>query len=157
VLLESDASQDERDKYGRLLRYVFLEDGTNFNLLMIEGGYAYEYTYVVPYKYQAEFKKAQMQAEGSESGLWGEVCQAYSSSATPQTDASTVTTASTPESVSNSCSIKGNISSSGEKIFHVIGCQSYNKTVIDVSKGESWFCSEKEALDAGWRKALNCI
>ena len=56
----------------------------------------------------------------------------------------------------NSCTIKGNISSSKEKIFHMIGCGSYNKTVIDESRGEKWFCSEKEAIDAGWRKALNC-
>ena len=59
VSLESDGSQGELDKYNRLLRYVFLEDGTNINLLMIKEGYAYEYTYNLPYKYQAEFKNAQ--------------------------------------------------------------------------------------------------
>jgi len=44
VYLESDITQGELDKYSRLLRYVFLENGTNFNLLMIKEGYAYEYT-----------------------------------------------------------------------------------------------------------------
>jgi len=44
----------------------------------------------------------------------------------------------------------------GEKIYHMIGCASYDKTVIDESAGEKWFCAEQEALDAGWRKALNC-
>ena len=38
----------------------------------------------------------------------------------------------------------------------MIGCGSYAKTTIDESKGEKWFCTEKEAQDAGWRKALNC-
>jgi len=54
------------------------------------------------------------------------------------------------------CDIKGNISSSGEKIYHVAGCKSYKATKISESKGERWFCTEEEALQAGWRKALNC-
>jgi len=51
------------------------------------------------------------------------------------------------------CLIKGNISSSGEKIYHVPGGSSYAKTQIDTSKGERWFCTEQEAQDAGWRKS----
>lgn len=76
VILEPDSTQGERDKYGRLLRYVFLEDGTNFNLLMIKDGYAYEYTYSLPYKYQSEFKTAQKSAETNKKGLWAPgVCE----------------------------------------------------------------------------------
>ncbi len=75
VSLESDPSQGERDKYNRLLRYVFLEDGTNFNLRMIEEGYAYEYTYNTPYKYQAQFKRAQIEAKNAGAGLWGDNCR----------------------------------------------------------------------------------
>ncbi len=70
VKLEADSSQGERDKYGRLLRYIFLQDGTNFNKLMISEGYAYEYTYNLPYKYQAEFKSAEQYAKTNEKGLW---------------------------------------------------------------------------------------
>jgi len=50
--------------------------------------------------------------------------------------------------------IKGNISSSGEKIFHVPGGQYYSVTQIDELKGEMWFCTEEEAILAGWRKSL---
>ncbi|PIQ76126.1 hypothetical protein COU78_00605 [Candidatus Peregrinibacteria bacterium CG10_big_fil_rev_8_21_14_0_10_49_24] len=60
------------------------------------------------------------------------------------------------EPVSDSCEIKGNISSSKEKIYHLPGCGSYDKTEIDESAGERWFCSEQEAEAAGWRKAGNC-
>lgn len=60
------------------------------------------------------------------------------------------------ESVNDSCEIKGNISSTDEKIYHLPGCGSYEKTVIDESAGERMFCSEQEAVDAGWRKAANC-
>lgn len=72
VFLEADPSQGERDKYDRLLRYVFLEDGQSFNKLMISEGYAYEYTYDTPYKYQAEYKAAQREAEQGKHGLWAD-------------------------------------------------------------------------------------
>ncbi|MEA2088732.1 MAG: thermonuclease family protein [Patescibacteria group bacterium] len=78
VKLESDDTQGERDKYNRLLRYVFLEDGTNFNKLMINDGYAYEYTYFLPYKYQNEFKQAEQFARENKNGLWADgVCENY--------------------------------------------------------------------------------
>lgn len=72
VKLEEDPTQGNTDKYNRLLRYVYLEDGTNFNKLMIEEGYAYEYTYNTPYKYQSDFKLAQQKAEKEKRGLWAD-------------------------------------------------------------------------------------
>lgn len=51
------------------------------------------------------------------------------------------------------CDIKGNISSSGEKIYHLVDGEFYDKTKIDQSKGEKWFCSEDDAIKAGWRKS----
>lgn len=83
VALESDPTQGERDKYQRLLRYVLLEDGTNFNKLMISEGYAYEYTYNIPYKYQAEFKQAQREAEANKRGLWADGACAVKTTETP--------------------------------------------------------------------------
>jgi len=71
VRLEADGIVGERGKYGRLLRYIFLEDGTNFNKMMISEGYAYEYTYNSPYKYQEEFKEAEKEAREAKKGLWG--------------------------------------------------------------------------------------
>lgn len=74
--LESDPTQGDRDKYGRLLRYAFLRDGTLFNKLMIEEGYGHEYTYNIPYKYQKEFKDAQESAREAKKGLWADgVCE----------------------------------------------------------------------------------
>ena len=77
VRLETDPTQGERDKYGRLLAYVFRQDGLFFNEYMIKEGYAYEYTYNTPYKYQAEFKAAETEARNSQKGLWADgVCEA---------------------------------------------------------------------------------
>ena len=70
VHLEADPSQDDRDRYDRLLRYVWLPDGRLFNLEMVAQGYAFEYTYEMPYKYQAEFARAQEQARAAQRGLW---------------------------------------------------------------------------------------
>ena len=72
VRLETDPSQDKYDKYGRLLAYVFLSDGTNFNQSMIANGYGYEYTYSLPYIYQKEFKQAEKYARENKRGLWAD-------------------------------------------------------------------------------------
>lgn len=58
-----------------------------------------------------------------------------------------------PSSDNGDCTIKGNISSKGDKIYHTMGSPSYALTIINENKGERWFCSEDEAIDAGWRKA----
>ncbi len=76
VRLELDPSQGEIDKYGRLLAYVFMQNGQNYNELMIESGYAHEYTYQSqPYKYQEQFKQAEVVARDNSRGLWAnETC-----------------------------------------------------------------------------------
>lgn len=72
VTLESDPTQGNKDEYKRLLRYVFLLDGTNFNEFMIKEGYAREYTFKgSSYKYQLEFRSAEKKAKQGKEGLWG--------------------------------------------------------------------------------------
>ena len=70
VRLETDPSQGNLDKYGRMLAYVFLPDGTNLNEMMIAEGFGHEYTYNLPYKYQKEFKTAETTARERKVGLW---------------------------------------------------------------------------------------
>ena len=153
VRVEIDQSQGTYDKYNRSLGYIYLESGLFYNKYMIEQGYAHEYTYGTPYKYQAEFKAAQTSAQTNKLGFW-----ATSTCNGNTTTAATVTVPETAPAAgaTGSCTIKGNISSTKEKIYHMLGCGSYTKTVIDESMGEKWFCSEQEAISAGWRKALNC-
>lgn len=76
VVLEADASQGDRDRYGRLLRYVYLSEGTLLNKTIIVEGYGYEYTYNVPYRHMDEFKDAERTARKLKKGLWAEgVCE----------------------------------------------------------------------------------
>lgn len=72
VRLEYDDTQSRRDTYGRLLAYVYLEDGQMINRKMIAEGYAYEYTYMTPYSYQKEFRNLQNLAKQSGRGLWSQ-------------------------------------------------------------------------------------
>ncbi len=70
VRLEGDPSQGDRDRYGRLLRYVFLSDNTLVNKTIIAEGYGHEYTHRTPYLYQTEFKNAELSARENQKGLW---------------------------------------------------------------------------------------
>ncbi len=72
VVLEADESQGDKDKYDRLLRYVILVDGTNFNEWLISNGYGHEYTYDKAYKYQEDFQDAELNASESKVGLWAD-------------------------------------------------------------------------------------
>lgn len=72
VRLESDPTQSTRDKYKRLLSYVYLGDQM-LNRKMILDGYAYEYTHGGnPYANQTDFKATQKDAETNYRGLWNQ-------------------------------------------------------------------------------------
>lgn len=72
VTIELDESQGMRDTYGRLLAYVRLPDGSLLNEVLVAEGFAREYTYNQPYRYQKEFKQAQKLSQSEKSGLWAD-------------------------------------------------------------------------------------
>ena len=59
----------KRDKYGRLLAYVYLEDGTFLNAEIIKQGYGFAYT-KYPFRYLDAFRQYQREAREHERGLW---------------------------------------------------------------------------------------
>lgn len=67
VELEKDVN--ETDRYGRLLRYVWL-DGTLVNKSLVEEGYAFSSSYPPDIKYQKIFDLAETLARESNKGLW---------------------------------------------------------------------------------------
>ena len=70
IRIEFDPVVGERDKYDRLLAYVWLGNEL-INLTLLREGYAHEYTYrSQAYKYQSDFKQAEAGARQSEVGLW---------------------------------------------------------------------------------------
>lgn len=141
VLLVKDTS--ERDRYGRLLRYVYV--GNSFvNKILIEEGYASAVTFPPDVSYSKTFKALENEAKTQNKGLWKECESAIPVSAFEEADSKTA------------CDIKGNINTNGEKIYHLPDCPYYSKTVIDEKRGERFFCSEEEAVKASWRRALTC-
>lgn len=73
VRLVSDPSQDVKDRYGRLLRYVVrAKDGKDMNRAQIWNGNARVYVYAnKPFKRVKSYRKAQRQAKKADRGLWG--------------------------------------------------------------------------------------
>lgn len=172
VHLLADPTQADRDAYDRLLRHVVLNGGGHLALLLVEEGFAVERQYAAPYQYQSDLQAAQGRARAAGLGLWSE-CTVAAAPATPA-PAAPAPAAPAPAAPAPpaqpapappapppappavdpaACNIKGNISSSGERIYHVPGQRHYEETVISPEKGERWFCTEQEAVAAGWRKA----
>ena len=147
VLLSADPTQDDRDRYGRVLRHVTMADGRSMAQVLIAGGFGREYTYDRPYAGRAEHRSAQAAARQGRLGIWGPAC------ATARPAASLTPLAGGLPTPSGTCVIKGNIASDGEHIFHVPGQRHYDVTRVDEAKGERWFCSVTEAQAAGFRAA----
>jgi micrococcal nuclease len=168
VYLERDTS--ETDAYGRLLRYVWLitpEKYVMVNAELVTMGYALAKAYPPDTKYQPYLSQAQEQAREQD-------LTSCRPTATPSLTATPVPTPTQPTATARprtatpttatgcpqgcvsppaGCAIKGNISSSGVKIYHLPGQRYYEQTVIDPNKGERWFCTEQEAEANGWRKS----
>ena len=90
LFLESDPTQGDRDKYQRLLRYVWIDGGkVDFGKLMIDGGYASEYTYDLPYKHQKSYKEAEKVAREAKKGLWADDACASVAQGSPTTQQGT--------------------------------------------------------------------
>ncbi|WP_338472632.1 thermonuclease family protein [Niallia sp. XMNu-256] len=157
VQLEKDVG--DRDKYGRLLYYLYI-DGKSVQEELLRNGLArVAYVYAPNTKYVDQYYAIQKEAQKKGVGIWSienyaredgfykEVAEGTQKS----TNSSSEKNRQTSPSPSKTCDIKGNISSSGEKIYHMPGQQYYEVTQIDLSKGEQYFCSQKEAEQAGFR------
>jgi micrococcal nuclease len=68
VRLEYDV--DRRDKYGRILAYLWTNDGTLVNLSMVKNGQAVLYTFPPNVKYVNDLKAAQAEARNKRLGIW---------------------------------------------------------------------------------------
>jgi len=85
VRLETDPQSDTRDRYGRMLRFVYLPDGTLLNKKIVSEGYGFAMT-GFPHTKMDEFKAAQTEASANHKGLWGS-CTISTATGYPQTNA----------------------------------------------------------------------
>ena len=131
-------SGGERGHYGRLIAICRRGD-LEINRAMVASGWALA-------RYSSDYAAEERDASQAHRGLWAGSFQA------PREfrRAGRKQAASTPPVPG--CPIKGNISANG-RVFHTPSSRWYDRTAIDLSKGERWFCSEREAREAGWRAA----
>lgn len=87
--------------------------------------------------HKEELKKAYAEAREKKLGIFSGVCQSIQ-----------------PPS---SCTIKGNVDDNIQrKTYYLSTCNNYSQVVIDLSTDDQWFCTEQEALKAGFTKSKTC-
>lgn len=127
------------DGYDRVIATCYAE-GVDVGAQMVASGHAWAFT-----KYSTRYVDEEKAALFSKLGVW-------SAPSMPAWEyRERAWTASAQRAPAN-CPIKGNISKNG-RIYHTPWSPWYAKTRINTSKGERWFCTEAEALAAGWRAA----
>ncbi len=135
---EIRCSGSERDQYGRLIA-VCRVGGREINRWMVDTGWALAYI-----RYSRDYAAQERNASQARRGLWAGSFEAPWEYRRARRQ---IAVAAPPVP---GCPIKGNLSANG-RIYHTPTSRWYERTAIDPSKGERWFCSEREALDAGWR------
>jgi endonuclease YncB( thermonuclease family) len=139
---------DGNDRYNRLIATCFAGP-VNLNMEMVRRGWALAYR-----QYSKRYIAVEAEAKTKQVGLWqGSFINPWEwrrgSRLQPLNSLSALKLIT--EAQGPNCKIKGNISRSGTRIYHLPESRHYENTRIDAAKGERWFCSESEAEKAGWR------
>lgn len=131
------------DAYGRMLG-VCVVAGLDINADLVRNGLAWAFV-----KYSQRYVALEQEARAARRGVFqGPSQPAWEWRAERWSAASTeMRNGAAPQ-----CLIKGNVTRNGQ-IYHMPWDRWYTKTRIETEKGERWFCSETEAVAAGWRPA----
>lgn len=131
----------DKDRYGRIVAKCFSE-GRDVGEALVQYGLALAYR-----QYSSDYVQAEASAKAARRGLWaGDFIEPWDWRRGKRLSSSSAND-------NAACDIKGNIGKGGERIYHVPGGQYYDRTRIDASKGEKMFCSEADAVAAGWRRS----
>jgi len=125
------------DGYGRTLG-VCRSGSMDMNEAMVREGLAWSFR-----RYADDYNAVEDEARSKQVGVW----QAHTQ--TPW-DYRAERWSAAEQEAPDGCPIKGNISRNGQ-IYHAPWSPWYSRTKINTAKGERWFCTEGEAVEAGWR------
>lgn len=128
-----------RDKYGRALA-VCSVGSVDVNARLVREGLAWAFV-----KYSETYVAEEAAARERGLGVW----QVPN---TPAWDHRAGHWRASEQQAPQGCAIKGNISRNG-RIYHMPWSPWYGKVTVEPSRGERWFCSEEEAIRAGFRPA----
>ncbi len=129
-------TEETQEAYGRSLALVYYQN-ILINKIILEEGWGRT-------DYQKNSQRniltaAFHQAQQNKIGIWSSLCREG------------------PDQSVNDCLIKGNIDKSTyDKFYHLPNCKQYNQIIIEKDIGEGYFCSEEEAIKAGFKKASGC-
>ena len=131
-----------KDGFNRLIALVYLGDEL-VNQTVIENGWGkYDSSRGADPQIAALLKKKGREAKENHRGVWSEKCYQKTNPVNPQ------------------CDIKGNLGKhehNKKKTYHYPGCSEYDRVVVELDLGEQWFCSEEEAIKAGYKKSEHCF
>ena len=123
------------DRFGRVIALVVC-DGQIINEVMVRNGFATD-TYD-SFSAKKALQDANDYARENNLGVYSDKCSQV-----------------VPPDLG--CLIKGNHHQADDrKIYTYPGCTNYNRTIVDTFKGDQWFCSETEAIKAGYQKSGDC-
>jgi endonuclease YncB( thermonuclease family) len=135
--------QTDTDRYGRVVA-ICRAKGIDVGQRLVQTGWAVAYR-----RYSTRYVADEDAARAGKLGMWqGEFVKPWEWRRGVRLQPAS--TAADEDPVASGCRIKGNISKSG-RIYHMPGSRWYDRTKVDVAKGEKWFCSAFEAEEAGWR------
>ena len=139
----------DTDQYGRVVAVCRAGD-EDLNAWLVSEGHAVAYR-----RYAEDYVNAELTAKALRHGIWAGTFQdpsEWRKARRAGGDPSRPEVVKPPTTASG-CTIKGNISAGGERIYHLPGSRDYERTRINDRAGERMICSEDEAKAAGWRPA----
>ena len=137
-----------RDRYGRAVA-LCRAGREDLNAWMVEQGWALAYR-----RFSRAYVDEERAAHAARRGIWrGEFVAPWDWRRGERLAGASTARTRGVQGASGNCRIKGNINKRGERIYHVPGGAFYESTRVEPAKGELWFCSEREARAAGWRKS----
>jgi len=129
------------DKYGRTLATCFV-DGHDINAQMVRQGWAWAFV-----RYSTSYVPEEAAAKAEGLGIWqGEAMPAW--------EFRSRRWATAEPAAPQGCAIKGNITKHG-RIYHMPWSPWYAQIRMEAGdKGKRWFCTEADAVAAGWRPVM---
>ena len=129
------------DKYRRTVARCFLGEA-DVNAEMVRQGLAWAFV-----RYASDYAGIEAQARRAKIGIWQAPTQtAWDFRAGKWQSAA-------DQAPQPGCAIKGNVNGQGERIYHMPWSPFYTNVKMEFGKGKGkrWFCSETDAVEAGWR------
>lgn len=145
VTIEFDVG-NRLDDYGRILAYVYVDDESVQGRLLEEGLARVAYIFPPNTRYLDDFEEASEVAKENNIGVWE--TEDYVTDRGFNASVISGNIATEEKQTSGKCNIKGNINRQGKKIYHIPSGKYYEQT-----NPEEWFCTEQEAIKAGFKKS----